>query len=133
MRSKVSRVGDWLVVRFFPKGVPAPMYLFPSGRGTSEELKGVLDACMADAAENGHPFLMASVQEGQKEILENLYPDRFMFEPTRDYYDYIYSAEDLTFLRGKKYQSKRNFISRFKKQEGGAMSLLGKTILRSVL
>ena len=130
MHSRVCRVGDYLVVRFFPNGAPAPMYLFPSGRGTAEELKGVLESCMEDARQNGHPFLMASVQNGHKEILENLFPDRFTFEPNRDYFDYIYSAEDLTFLRGKKFQSKRNFVSRFKRQEGWSYEPLGKDNLK---
>ena len=130
MRSRICRVGDYLVVRFFPQGAPAPMYFFPSGRGTMEQLKEVLESCMKDAAENGHPFLMASVQNGQKEILENLYPDRFDFEPNRNYFDYIYSAEDLTFLRGKKFQSKRNFVSRFKKQEGWSYEPIGKHNLK---
>ena len=130
MHSRVCRVGDYLVVRFFPNGAPAPMYLFPSGRGTEEELKGVLESCMEDARQNGHPFLMASVQNGHKEILENLFPDRFTFEPNRDYFDYIYSAEDLTFLRGKKFQSKRNFVSRFKRQEGWSYEPLGKDNLK---
>jgi hypothetical protein len=106
------------------------MYLFPSGRGTEEELKGVLESCMEDARQNGHPFLMASVQNGHREILENLFPDRFTFEPNRDYFDYIYSAEDLTFLRGKKFQSKRNFVSRFKRQEGWSYEPLGKDNLK---
>jgi hypothetical protein len=130
MRSKVCRIGDWLVVRSFPKGAPAPMYLFPQGRGTQEELKQVLESCMEDARQNGNPFLMASVLNGQKEILESLFPDRFSFESDRDYFDYIYSAEDLTFLKGKKYQSKRNFVSRFKKQEGWSYEPLGKNNLK---
>jgi hypothetical protein len=130
MHSRVCRVGDYLVVRFFPKGAPVPMYLFPSGRGTAEELKGVLESCMEAASQNGHPFLMASVQNGHREILENLFPDRFTFEPNRDYFDYIYSAEDLTFLRGKKFQSKRNFVSRFKRQEGWSYEPLGKDNLK---
>ena len=130
MHSRVCRVGDYLVVRFFPNGAPAPMYLFPSGRGTAEELKGVLESCMEDARQNGHPFLMASVQNGHREILENLFPDRFTFEPNRDYFDYIYSAEDLTFLRGKKFQSKRNFVSRFKRQEGWSYEPIGKDNLK---
>ena len=130
MHSRVCRMGDYLVVRFFPNGAPAPMYLFPSGRGTAEELKGVLESCMEDARQNGHPFLMASVQNGHREILENLFPDRFSFEPNRDYFDYIYSAEDLTFLRGKKFQSKRNFVSRFKRQEGWSYEPLGKDNLK---
>lgn len=130
MHSRVCRVGDYLVVRFFPKGAPAPMYLFPQGRGTAEDLKKVLESCIEDARQNGHPFLMASVQNDHREILENLFPDRFTFEPNRDYFDYIYSAEDLTFLKGKKFQSKRNFVSRFKRQEGWSYEPLGKDNLK---
>ena len=66
----------------------------------------------------GYPLAMASVQKEQLEMLEKMFPHKFMAEPVRNTYDYIYSAEDLVFLKGKKFQSKRNFISRFKKQQG---------------
>ena len=51
-------------------------------------------------------------------FLQEFFPDEFVFEPYRNSFDYVYSAEDLVFLRGKKFQNKRNFVSRFKKQEG---------------
>ena len=130
MRSKVCRSGDFFVVKFNPKGAPAPMYLYPAGRGTLQQLKQLLEECMADAAESGFPFHMASVQPEQKEVLESLFPDKFTFEPNRDYFDYIYSAEDLVFLKGKKFQSKRNFISRFKKQEGWSYEPVGEANLK---
>ena len=130
MRSGVCRVDDLFVVKFHPKGEPAPMYLFPAGRGSQTQLQQLLEQCMADARENGYPFRMASVQPEQKEVLENLFPHRFLFEPSRDTFDYIYSAEDLTFLRGKKFQSKRNFISRFKKQDGWSYEPIGKNNLK---
>ena len=130
MRSCVCRVDDLFVVKFHPKEEPAPMYLFPAGRGSQTQLQQLLEQCMADARENGYPFRMASVQQEQKEVLGNLFPHRFLFEPNRDTFDYIYSAEDLTFLRGKKFQSKRNFISRFKKQEGWSYEPIGKNNLK---
>ena len=130
MHSKVCRAGDFFVVKFHPKGAPAPMYFYPAGRGTQQQLKQLLEECMADARENGFPFQMASVQSEQKEVIESLFPDKFSFEPNRDYFDYIYSAEDLTFLRGKKFQSKRNFISRFKKQEGWSYEPVGEENLK---
>ena len=130
MRSRVCRVDDLFVVKFHPKGEPAPMYFFPAGRGLQVQLKQLLEQCMADAHENGFPFQMVSVQPEQKEVLENLFPDKFLFEPYRNSFDYIYSAEDLVFLRGKKFQSKRNFISRFKKQEGWSYEPVGKNNLK---
>ena len=130
MRSRVCRVDDLFVVKFHPKGEPAPMYFFPAGRGLQVQLKQLLEQCMADAQENGFPFQMVSVQPEQKEVLENLFPDKFLFEPYRNSFDYIYSAEDLVFLRGKKFQSKRNFISRFKKQEGWSYEPISKANLK---
>lgn len=130
MRSRVCRSGDYLVVRFHPKGAPAPMYFFPAGRGTDEQLYQLLQQCMSDARSNGFPFQMASVQQEQKEVLERLFPHKFLFEPVRNLYDYIYSAEDLVYLRGKKFQSKRNFISRFRKMEGWSYEAVGKENLK---
>ena len=126
MNSRVCRVDDFLIVRFHPHGAPAPMYLFPAGKGIDRQLEQVIVQCMEDAVANGYPFRMASVQKEQKEVLESLFPDRFLFEPSRNSYDYIYSAEDLAFLRGKKFQSKRNFISRFKRNEGWSYEVVGK-------
>lgn len=126
MNSRVCRVDDFLIVKFHPHGASAPMYLFPAGRGTDLQLKQVIVQCMEDAVADGYPFRMASVQKEQKEVLESLFPDKFLFEPSRNSYDYIYSAEDLTFLRGKKFQSKRNFISRFRRNEGWSYEVVGK-------
>lgn len=129
MRSKVCRAGEYFVVKFHPKDAPAPMYLFPVGKGTQQQLQQLIGQCMEDAKGNGFPFLMASVQQEQIEVLESLFPDKFVFEPYRNSFDYIYSAEDLVFLRGKKFQSKRNFISRFKRQEGWSYEAVGKNNL----
>ena len=130
MNTRVARYKDFLLARFKSEGAESFLYFFPAGRGTSQELCEAIEACMADAKENGYPFLMASVQQEQKEVLENLFPDRFLFEPYRNSFDYIYSAEDLVFLKGKKFQSKRNFISRFKKQEGWSYEPVGKNNLK---
>jgi len=47
--------------------------------------------------------------------MEEHYPDKFSFSFLRDYSDYLYNTQDLIFLQGKKYQSKRNHINKFKK------------------
>lgn len=126
MNTRVARFRDFVLVRFRPLGAEAFLYLFPAGRGTAEELREAIEACMSDARAQGTPFRMASVQREQIEVLENLFPDKFTFEPVRNSFDYIYSAEDLAFLRGKKFQSKRNFVSRFRRQEGWSYEAVGK-------
>ena len=130
MRSRVCRVNDYLVVKFFPEEAPSPMYFYPAGKGSQQELKQLLESCMQDARENGYPFCMMFVQNEQKEMLEEMFPDKFSFELNRNIFDYIYSAEDLTFLKGKKFQSKRNFVSRFKRQEGWSYEPVGKNNLK---
>lgn len=40
-------------------------------------------------------------------------PGRFDAEPSRDDFDYIYNAQDLIELSGRKYHGKRNHISKF--------------------
>lgn len=126
MNTMAARFRDFVLIRFRPLGAEAFLYLFPAGRGTAEELREAIEACMSDARAQGTPFRMASVQREQIEVLENLFPDKFTFEPVRNSFDYIYSAEDLAFLRGKKFQSKRNFVSRFRRQEGWSYEAVGK-------
>lgn len=87
-------------------------YSFPAGNG---DLKKAIDALIADAAEHGEPFRMRAISKENKEKLEAIYPQKFHFEPYRDSFDYLYNAQDLITLAGKKYQSKRNHASRFKK------------------
>ncbi len=56
-----------------------------------------------------HTFFNAN--EWQKEVFEEL---GYTLEETRDYFEYLYSPEDLTELKGKKFHSKRTFINGFK-------------------
>ncbi len=51
----------------------------------------------------------------EKIILENTFPNEYKFQADRDTFDYIYKVSDLAALSGKKYHSKRNHISYFKK------------------
>ena len=51
----------------------------------------------------------------EKEKIEVTFPDEYVFYPSRNSFDYIYRVSDLAGLSGKKYHSKRNHISFFKK------------------
>ena len=61
----------------------------------------------------GHPAIFYSVCEPFKEMFEKYCPE-FELTEHREAWDYVYNAEDLITLKGKKYHSKRNFINRLK-------------------
>lgn len=63
--------------------------------------------------ESGKPFIIRGVTEAEKERIERVMPDAFEFEDERNIADYIYNAEDLRTLKGRKYSKKRNHINAF--------------------
>ncbi len=109
--TRIGRFKDFLIVRFAPKDSNEIRYFFPAGRGDYREVIGEI---MADAKSMQASFMLVSVLEEQKTILQELFPGRFSYTSNRNSFDYIYLAENLITLKGKKYQSKRNFASRFK-------------------
>ncbi len=84
---------------------------FPLGRG---DLRGVVDDLLCYFEEKGRKFKMHLVTEEQFERLKRLYPDQFRIDYDRDSADYIYEAEKLRTLAGKKLHAKRNHINKFK-------------------
>ena len=60
----------------------------------------------------GRKIRFLSLTEQHKAILEKM-PLPFVFTENRNSFDYIYKAEDLMNLTGKKYSSKRNHINKF--------------------
>ena len=105
----------FLYVRFYFKANEHEhlAYMFPVGDG---DLKQAIDRMKSDAESLGHVLLLLGVTPDAKVALDKLLPNVFSFSMERNYYDYIYLHEDLISLKGKKYQSKRNHINKFKKQ-----------------
>ena len=84
------------------------MYTLPLG----DTVKGVKRLI----AENGKmPFLYAADGEAFRAFLAE-YGDRYEINESRNEFDYIYLRENLEFLRGKKFHSKRNHIAAFSTQ-----------------
>lgn len=86
------------------------VYPFPLGQG---DVRPVLEALFADAKERGLACRLSSMTKEDCDLLEQLYPGQFHFYTDRDDYDYVYAISDLAQLKGKRFQSKRNFSNRF--------------------
>ena len=104
---------DFLLIRFYieDKGHKRLAYMFPIGNG---DLKHAINSIEKDAESMGYPLLILGITQESKENIDALFPNSFTYIKERDYFDYIYFREDLTTLKGKKFQSKRNHINKFK-------------------
>lgn len=102
-------VDNYLVFKFWAEEMLA--YMMPVGTG---DLEKVLKALIEDAREEKHPFCMLGVCSCMREELETILPGQFTFTADRDYADYVYLRSDLATLKGKKFQSKRNHINKFR-------------------
>lgn len=101
--------GGFLFVRAAMNGRQA--YLFPAGEGDE---KSALQKVFADAERLGVDPGFSGLTAEMKDKLEAYFPGKFVFRAVRDNYDYVYRADDLIRLFGKKYHSKRNHVTRFK-------------------
>jgi hypothetical protein len=107
-----TEIAFWDNLLLFRSGIDRSHYFYPAGTGP---VQAAVQWMMDDAAAQHKPFTLRSVQEAGKQQLEQLFPGRFTYTAVRDLFDYVYLAEDLLHLSGKKLQPKRNHISRFKK------------------
>ena len=89
-----------------------PFFAFPIGSGP---LEPALDALAEFAGQRGYPLAIRGITEEHRALLEQCCPGRFVFTPDRDNFDYLYLAEKLATMGGKKLHGKRNFCNRFEK------------------
>lgn len=108
-RQKAAIIHDTMV--FFSQFNRKSVYLYPVGSG---DKKAVLEALMADAKKRGIPCRFTGLTQEDRQELEALFPGKFRFHYDRDSFDYVYAAEDLAELKGRKFQRKRNHLNRFR-------------------
>ncbi|MBE5759019.1 MAG: DUF2156 domain-containing protein [Clostridiales bacterium] len=77
------------------------------------DISVLLPKLLQDAEERGNRFRLFSMTEKKKQEIEAAFPGKFIFTQDRDNADYIYEAEKLQTLAGKKLHGKRNHINRF--------------------
>lgn len=106
--TQIARLNDWVIARSEThRGLH---YLWPAGSGDETE---AIEAILADAKSMKRPFIIYSLSVEAKQRLEQKFPGMFDITANRDEYDYIYEQTDLADLPGKKFQKKRNHVSRF--------------------
>lgn len=85
-------------------------YLFPVGEGDPAP---VLSALSAEAAARGEALHFVGVSEAELPCLVAQWGENLQIEETRDWADYLYDAEKLSTLSGKKLHGKRNHVNAF--------------------
>ena len=93
-------------------GIAELCYIYPAGE---YDITEVVEVLRQDAAERGVKFGFCVAEEWQADELDAAFPGVFLRESSRDDSDYIYNAEDLINLSGRKYHGKRNHISKFER------------------
>lgn len=108
--TQFAEVNGFLLLKFWTTENLA--YMMPVGEG---DLKETVHLLMEDARQDGSNFRMLGVCPIARGDLESVMPGEFTFISDRDYADYLYLRTDLATLTGKKFQSKRNHINKFRK------------------
>lgn len=88
-----------------------PSFIFPSGVG---EVEKVVRSLYEYTQQRGKPLVFNTVLNEDRERLEAAFPGKFLLEPDRNDYDYVYESQRLITLSGKKLSAKRNHINKFK-------------------
>lgn len=105
-----AEIDGFLVIRFHIDGSERIGYMQPIGEGDFSRLLPLL---RADAEAHGQRLRILGLTQRGCEQLRTVPTARFAFETDPAWADYIYSADDLRNLTGRRYQPKRNHINRF--------------------
>ncbi len=108
--TKFAIIDDFLVLRYNSNGNDT--FMMPIGKGNADI---VIRKLIEEAHSQGVPFKMHAACHFMENQVSKELSSRFLLEPNRDSFDYVYNREDLATLKGNKFQQKRNHVNRFKK------------------
>lgn len=103
--------GDFLCIKACWEGETFFVPPFGPEQGLSEALEKMMD----HAKEHDFPFTLQGVEKYMIEWLEKIKPGYFQYTAERDNYDYVYLAQDLIELKGRKFHNKKNHVNGFRK------------------
>lgn len=89
-----------------------PFFFRPIGTNNVEETGF---KCLEFLKEKYGSARIISAPEDFSARMSEKYQNKLKISEEREYFDYVYRVDDLAELKGDKYQSKRNFVNRFKK------------------
>lgn len=94
-------------------------FMPPISIGDNGDFKGAVEKLIVHAESNGDKCVIINLDEELREKLETAFPNRFKYDEMRDNGDYVYDAQSLITLKGKKLHGKRNHINKFLKEYDG--------------
>lgn len=103
-------VDGFLVIRFHIDGGDRLGYMQPVGEG---DCARIIPALRDDAHAHGQRLRIIGLTDRGREMIRQMHIGQFAFESDRALEDYVYAADDLRNLPGRRYQPKRNHINRF--------------------
>ncbi|WP_418192036.1 phosphatidylglycerol lysyltransferase domain-containing protein, partial [Alistipes sp.] len=109
-RSAWAEQEGFLLIRFQIDGGERIGYMQPVGRGDFSHLIPLL---REDAHAHGQRLRIIGLTDEGVAAIRAAHPGQFAFDSDRDMEDYLYRADDLSTLTGRRYQPKRNHINRF--------------------
>ncbi len=115
--TKIAIYNGYLYIKYGPAGSEMTAYCLPVG--DKEGFKEAVLVLLEEAEQTYGKIRLFSVMPWQKEIVEKEFPGKFELIYSRDYANYVYLAESLIELRGKKYHGKKNHLNRFVKDNEG--------------
>lgn len=89
--------------------------------GPEAKLQAVIARWIAYFEEKAQPFFMYGIEKAMAAQLKAYDGATFIVEEDRDNFDYVYAAEDLRTLAGRKLHSKKNHLNSFRKNYPDAL------------
>lgn len=118
---EVGQAYDCGIIRYRRRGDFS--YSFPFGNG---DKKKAVELLRGICAAHEYKLHMYPIEEKARKLLIEWFPGEFELDADRDSFDYVYTVEKLSTLKGKKLHGKRNHIARFKDEDDWSYEPLGR-------
>ena len=102
---------DFIVIKYMSDGRE---YFLPPFVQAGKSFAVAVDRLAEEVVPSGADFSMQGISEAMLTEVMEKFSEKYVSQPLRDRYDYLYRAEDLRELAGRRYHSKRNFVNRFR-------------------
>ncbi len=83
--------------------------------GPQEKLLAAVEKLVKYSKEQKKPVRFSGIERSFADVLQNFTYADFVIEPDRKNFDYVYLAEDLIKLSGRKFHAKKNHLNSFRK------------------